>query len=55
MVVVTVKLGQGALADFRGWLILLASLLAVFRWQVGSVWLVLGGAIVGRGLWILPF
>ena len=50
MAAVTLVLCRDAVADWRGLLILAAGAAAVFRWNINSVWIVLGGAAVG---WLL--
>jgi chromate transporter len=50
MAAVTLVLCRDAVTDWRGLLILAASAAAVFRWNINSVWIVLGGAAVG---WLL--
>jgi chromate transporter len=47
MAVVTYQLGKAALVDLPTWLLGLLSALLLIRFRVNSVWLVLGGAIVG--------
>jgi chromate transporter len=50
MVVVTTRLGWATLTSWQAWLIALVASVLVFRWRVSSVWIVLGGAVVG---WLL--
>jgi len=47
MAVVTWQLGRVALSDWRTVVLAVASATLLFRYRVNSVWLVLGGAIVG--------
>jgi chromate transporter len=51
MVAVTVELGVGVLTSWPAWLIALGAGAMVVRFRTNAVWLVLGGAIVGRVLW----
>ena len=50
MAIVAVQLGHAALVD--GWTIGLAALsaIALIRFRISSVWLVLGGAVAGIAL-----
>jgi chromate transporter len=52
MAIVSVQLGHAALVD--PWTIGIAavSAIALIRFRVSSVWLVLGGAVVGVGVWL---
>jgi len=50
MVVVTYQLGRAALVDITTIAMALLSAVVLFRFRINSVWLVLGGAIVG---WLL--
>jgi chromate transporter len=47
MVVVAVRLGSQALADWSSWGIFLAAMIASLRWKANPAWLVLGGAVAG--------
>jgi chromate transporter len=47
MAVVTWQLGRVALCDGLTVLVALAAGVALFRWRTSSVWLVLGGAVIG--------
>ncbi|HEY8040170.1 MAG TPA: chromate transporter [Polyangiaceae bacterium] len=47
MVVVTLQLARAALVDVTTVALAVASAVLLFRWRVSSVWLVLGGGIVG--------
>jgi chromate transporter len=49
MALVTFQLGRTALVDVVTVLLAIAAAMALFRWKVNSVWLILGGAIVGIG------
>ena len=51
MVAVTIELGVGVLASWPAWVIALAAAFLVVRFRTNAVWLVLGGAVVGRLLW----
>lgn len=50
MVVVTYQLGRSALVDITTFALALTSALLLFRFEINSAWLVLGGAIAG---WLL--
>jgi len=50
MAVVTLRLGRDALARPSSIAIAIAAAVLLFRFQVGSAWLVLGGAVVGLAL-----
>jgi chromate transporter len=52
MAIVSVQLGHAALVD--PWTIGIAavSAVALIRFRISSVWLVLGGAVVGVGVWL---
>lgn len=50
MAAVTIRLGQSVLIEWQAWLIFLIASVAVFRFNVNSAWLVLGGALLGYGL-----
>ncbi|MEX2465283.1 MAG: chromate efflux transporter [Gemmatimonadota bacterium] len=52
MVAVTIELGIGVLTFWPAWLIALAAAFLVVRFRTNAVWLVLGGAVVGRVLWM---
>jgi len=52
--VVAVRLAQGILIDWRGWIIALAAGAALWRWKIPPAWLVLAGAIAGLVLWSTP-
>lgn len=47
MVLVTYQLGRAALTDLVTVVLLVASFILLIRFRVNSVWLVLGGAVVG--------
>ena len=47
MAVVTWELGLGALTSWVSWTLAVASAIALFRFRVNSVWLMLAGAILG--------
>ena len=47
MFVVTYQLGRAAVIDVPTIILAIASAIALFRFQLNSVWLILGGAIVG--------
>jgi chromate transporter len=47
MAVVTVQLGLAAIVDPLTLALLAVSVVLLFRWHINSVWLVLGGAILG--------
>lgn len=51
MVAVTIELGIGVLTSWPAWLMALGAGAMVVRFRTNAVWLVLGGAIVGRVLW----
>lgn len=51
MVAVTIELGVGVLTSWPSWFIALGAGALVLRFRTNAVWLVLGGAIVGRALW----
>ena len=51
MLVVTYELGKAALVDFPTVGLAVASALLLLRWKVNSVWLVLGGALLGFVIW----
>ncbi|HKO41841.1 MAG TPA: chromate transporter [Pyrinomonadaceae bacterium] len=51
MLVVTYELGKAALVDLPTLCLAIASALLLLRWQVNSVWLVLGGALIGFVIW----
>jgi chromate transporter len=44
---VTLQLFQAALVDWLTVLLALAAAILLLRWHVNSVWLVLGGALIG--------
>ncbi|HVN85727.1 MAG TPA: chromate efflux transporter [Candidatus Binatia bacterium] len=50
MAVVTFRLGQAAVVDLATLLLAVASAALLLRLRVNSVWLVLGGALIGFGL-----
>lgn len=50
MAAVIVELGRTTLVSWQAWVIALAAALLGLRWKVGAPWLVLGGALAGRGL-----
>ncbi len=51
---VLVQLGQHALTDVLTWALALVSLVALLRWKINSVWLILAGAAVGLlRFWVL--
>ncbi|MCI0395340.1 MAG: chromate efflux transporter [Chloroflexi bacterium] len=47
---VTWQLGRAALVDLSTWLLAAAAAVLLFRFRVNSVWLVLGGGLVGLAL-----
>ena len=47
MTAVMLQLAAMALTTWMSWVIALAAAVALFRWKLGSVWLVLGGAVFG--------
>ncbi len=47
MVAVTIRLGIATLINWQAWLIFGLATVAVLRFQVGALWLVVGGAILG--------
>jgi chromate transporter len=47
MAVVTWQLGRAALVDGTTIVLAILSAIAVFRFKINSVWLVLGGALIG--------
>ncbi|MEX2472667.1 MAG: chromate efflux transporter [Gemmatimonadota bacterium] len=51
MVAVTIQLGVAVLVSWPAWVIALAAGVLVVRFRTNAVWLVLGGALVGRALW----
>lgn len=51
MVAVTIQLGVAVLVSWPAWVIALAAGVLVVRFRTNAVWLVLGGAVVGRMLW----
>lgn len=51
MVAVTVDLGMSVLVSAPAWVIAVAAGFLVLRFRTNAVWLVLGGAVVGRALW----
>jgi len=51
MAVVTWGLGRAALVDWLTVLLGLAAGFLLFRYRVNSIWLVLGGAVIGLALW----
>lgn len=51
MVAVTIELGRSVLVSWPAWLIALLAAALVVRYRANAVWLVLGGAVVGRLLW----
>ncbi|MDZ7780658.1 MAG: chromate efflux transporter [Gemmatimonadota bacterium] len=51
MVAVTIELGAGVLTSWPAWVIALTAAFLVVRFRTNTVWLVLGGAVVGRLLW----
>ena len=53
MAVVALQLGRETLTSLPAWLIALGAAWAGIRMKVNFVWLVLGGAAVGWGLWAL--
>jgi len=50
MVSVLISMGGDVLVDWRAWLICGLGLLAVFQFKLNSMWVILGGAILGYGL-----
>ena len=50
MVSVLIKMGGDVLFDWRAWLICGLGLLAVFKLKLNSMWVILGGAILGFAL-----
>lgn len=53
MAVVTWRLGRDALTDLPTVLLALGSAFLLIRWRVNSLWLVLGGAVIGLLLYTL--
>lgn len=53
MLVVTVELGIAVLTSWIPWVIFALSLVAVFRFKLNAVYLVLGGAVLGWIFWML--
>jgi chromate transporter len=51
MVAVTIQLGAAVLVSWPAWVIALTAGVLVVRFRTNAVWLVLGGAVVGRALW----
>lgn len=51
MVAVTIELGVGVLTSWPAWVIASGAAVLVVRFRTNTVWLVLGGAVVGRLLW----
>jgi chromate transporter len=47
MAVVTLQLGQAALVDWITVALVIVSAIMLIRFRLNSVWLVLGGAIIG--------
>lgn len=47
ILLVTVQLGRAALVDPLNWGLALGAAVLLFRWNVNSAWVVLGGAVVG--------
>jgi chromate transporter len=48
MAAVTLELGAATLRSWPAWLIAALAAVAVLRFRVGAVWVVLGGAVLGR-------
>jgi chromate transporter len=51
MAAVSVALGQTVLVSWPAWVIAVGAAVLVLRYRTNAVWLVLGGAVVGRLLW----
>jgi len=51
MAAVTLQLGAAVLVSWPAWVIAAGAALLVVRFRTNAVWLVLGGAVVGRVLW----
>jgi chromate transporter len=47
MVAVLVQLARTALGDWRGWLIALIAVIMGLRWKINTVWLMVGGGLLG--------
>ncbi len=55
MIAVTIQLGQNVLTDWRAWVIALLSIGATFGpKKLSSLWIVLGGAVLGYALLLIP-
>jgi len=54
LAIVTFELGRSALVDVPTIVLAAASAVLLLRFEVNSAWLVIGGALLGLGISLLP-
>jgi chromate transporter len=53
MVAVTIRLGMDTLITWEAWVVAILATIAAFVFRLSSVWIILGGAVVGYLLYLI--